>query len=61
MIGSITTNQHQVAYLVDQLLDPAKSQEALIGLAEFVDDERLRGTIRRYGYLYYSLCSFVYL
>jgi hypothetical protein len=38
----------QISHLVSLLLDPSKAQEALVGLAEYVDDERQRGHIRRY-------------
>eukprot|EP00026_Physarum_polycephalum_P002811 Phypoly_transcript_02819.p1 GENE.Phypoly_transcript_02819~~Phypoly_transcript_02819.p1 ORF type:complete len:691 (+),score=89.12 Phypoly_transcript_02819:143-2215(+) len=38
----------QISHLVSLLLEPSKSQEALVGLAEYVDDERQRGHIRRF-------------
>lgn len=44
----MTATHQQIAHLVNQLLDPSKSQEGLVGLADFVDDERQRGHIRRY-------------
>lgn len=44
----MTANHQQISHLVNQLLDPGKAQEGLIGLAEFVDDERQRGNIRKY-------------
>lgn len=46
----MSANHQQIGHLVNQLLDPAKAQEGLIGLAEFVDDERQRGHIRRYSH-----------
>lgn len=44
----MSTTQQQISHLVSLLLEPSKAQEALVGLAEFVDDERQRGHIRRY-------------